>query len=174
MGHILVNTANNFTLSSDCANTERILSGSYMIHYENCTIRINNVSYTNKPRNITGNPIHLPLDGITITKNGDILNLSMEHLHKLQTETRKDLDLLRLTSNSFHFPHWSLFGGLTILPIIIGFVILFSIFSHRVTNVKLETIPHINDHHANPEPSKNTENFKPFSVADTMPLEVHH
>lgn len=174
MNHILVNTANNFTLLSDCTAIERILFGSYLIQFENCTIRINNVSYTSKPKNITGQPINLSLDGITITKNGDVLNLSMEHLHKLQAETRKDLDLLRLTNNSLHFPHWSLFGGITLLPIIIGFVILFSIFSHRITNIKLETIPSINDHHTIPEPRKNIENFKTFSLTDTMPLEVHH
>lgn len=164
----------NFTLSSDCTTTERILSGSFLIQYENCTIRINNVSYSSKASKVTGKPIHLPLDGITIIKNGDVLNLSMEHLHKLQTETRQEMDLLRLTSNSLHFPHWSLFGGLTILLIIIGFVILLSIFSHRTTYLKLEAIPGTNDHQAAQEPKRNIENFKTFSWTETMPLEIHH
>lgn len=86
MQHILVNTINNVTLSSDCGTFGRRLSGSYLIQYETCTIQINNTSYTSKTRNVSGKPIHLPLDGITITKNGDIVNLSMEHLHKLQTD----------------------------------------------------------------------------------------
>lgn len=179
MHHVLINTANNFTLSSDCGTTERILSGSYLIQYENCTIRINNASYTDRTQNITGKPIHLPLDGISITKNGDVLNLNLEHLHKLQIETRKDLDILRLTNNSLQFPHWSIFGGLTILPVIIGIVILFSIFSHRTTKVQLqtnipETIPDVREQLGNTESKKVIGNFKRLTIADIMPLEVHH
>lgn len=178
MQHILINSASNFTLSSDCGTTERTLSGSYLIQYENCTARIDNVSYTSKTRNIIGKPIHLPLDGIPISKHGDILNLSMEHLHKLQIEARKDLDLLRLNSNSLRFPHWSIFGGITIIPIVIGLAIL-SIFSHRTTKVKLhttipETIPNVKDHHGKTEAKEITHNFKKLTIADIMPLEVHH
>lgn len=177
--HILINTANNFTLSSDCGTTDRILYGSYLIQYENCTLIIDNVSYTSKIRNITGTPLHLPLDGISITKNGDVLNLSMEHLHELQMEARKDLDYLRLNNNSLHFPHWSIFGGITILPIIIGIAILFSIFSHRSTTVKLQTVipevkPDVKENHGNPESVKVIDNFKKLTIADVMPLELHH
>lgn len=171
--HILVNIAKNFTFSSDCSGSERILSGSYLIQYENCTIQINGIPYTSQTRNIAGKPIYLPLDGITISKNGDVLNLSMEHLHKLQSETRKELDLLRLETNSLHFPHWPLFGGIAILPIIIGIAIFFSIFFHRTTKIKLQTVPSNKEHHGAQEPRQSVENFKTFSIVDTMNQEVH-
>lgn len=179
MHHILVNAASNFTLSSDCGTTERILSGSYLIHYENCTIRINNISYTSKTRNITGKPLHLPLDGISITKNGDVLNLNLEHLHKLQVETRKELETLRLENNSLHFPHWSIFGGITILPIIIGIAILFSIFSHRTTKIQLqnnipEPTPEVRVYHGNSDSKEVINNFKKLTMADILTQEVQH
>lgn len=177
MHHVLINTAKNFTFSSDCGS-ERNLSGSYLIEYENCTLLINNVSYISKSRNITGKPLHLPLDGISITKNGDILNLSMEHLHELQMETRKDLEYLQLDNNSLHFPHWSIFGGITVLPIIIGIAILCSILFNRSTKIKLQTnipkpTPDIKDR-GKTETKNNIDNFRKLTIADIMPLEDHH
>lgn len=103
----------------------------------------------------------------------------MEHLHKLQIETRKDLDVLRLTNNSLQFPHWLIFGGITILPIIIGIAIFLSIFSHRTTNIKLRTIKSeivqdATNQLSKTEPKEVIAHFKNLTVADIMNQEVHH
>ncbi|XP_055608069.1 uncharacterized protein LOC129755545 [Uranotaenia lowii] len=177
MQHILVNSETNFTLSSDCATTDRTLTGSYLIQYENCTIRINNIVYTSKTQNITGKPLYLPLDGISITKNGEILNLSLSHLHKLQKETRNELDLLRLENNSLSFPHWSIIGGIAVLPTLIGIAILFSFFFHRTTNIKLhttspETTPDVGNQVWKTERGRKVTNFRKLTLSDVMTQEA--
>lgn len=98
--HLLINTARNFTMRSDCGLSERNLSGSYLVSYDNCTINVSNFMVSNKVQQLTGISIQLSLDGLTITKGQQIFNISLEHLHHLQTETRKDMELWRTTVSS--------------------------------------------------------------------------
>lgn len=135
--HILINTMKNFTLSSNCGISNRNLSGSFFVSFSNCQLHINHVLYTSKIQTLPGNPVKLHLDGVEIKKQQEILNLSMEHLHKLQLETRRELELLRLNNTSLHFPHWSIIGGMAISPFIIGFLLLLSFLIYRNRTIQL-------------------------------------
>lgn len=129
--HLLINTAQNFTIKTDCGVSERNLSGSYLVSYENCSVNISNIMFRNTIQHLSGNPIRLSLDGVEITKDRKVLNLSLEHLHYLQTETRKDLESIRLENDSLQWTPWSIFGTFTFTPTIIGLAILFCFFARR-------------------------------------------
>lgn len=120
-------------MRSDCGLSERNLSESYLVSYDNCKINVSNFMVSNKVQQLTGKPIQLSLDGLTITKGQQIFNISLEHLHHLQTETRKDLELIRLENNSFQWTPWSILGTFSLTPIVIGLAILLSIFVRRKT-----------------------------------------
>ncbi|XP_062713411.1 uncharacterized protein LOC134290317 [Aedes albopictus] len=67
--HLLINSVTNFTLSSNCGLTDRNLSGSFIIHFHDCHLIINNISYYQRSQKLPGNPIQLPLDGIEVKKH---------------------------------------------------------------------------------------------------------
>lgn len=125
--HLLINTVRNLTIKSNCGLSERNLSGSYLISYDNCTVNVSSIMVSNIIQLLTGKPIHLSLDdGLAITKGKQIFNLSLEHLNLLQTETRRELEQIRLENNS----PWSIFGTFSFTPTIIGLAIFFSILAH--------------------------------------------
>lgn len=122
--HIFINAIANFTLSSNCGISDRNLSGSFIITFKNCNLLINNVLYSSTTQTLPGNVIQLPLDGLNIKKHREILNISLDHLHKLHLETRKELEFIRLSSGSISWPHWSVLGGISSTPLIICLVVL--------------------------------------------------
>ena len=146
-----------------------------MVSFKDCDIIINNQTYTSKTTNIEGEPLQIPLDGISILEHRMILNLSLEHLHKLQTETRSDLEHLKLTSNSIHWGHWSFFTAATFSPIIIGIIILLIIFPNRN---KIEFRykfwkPNTTDREQQVEDNRRSK-FRRPTLTDVIPMEVHH
>ncbi|XP_055630619.1 uncharacterized protein LOC129771218 [Toxorhynchites rutilus septentrionalis] len=184
--HILINTMKNFTSSSNCGITQRNLSGSFVIFFSNCQLYVNNVLYTSRVQTLPGNPVQLHLDGVEIKMQQEILNISVEHLHKLQLETRKELELLRLNNTSLHFPHWSIFGGMAISPFIIGSLpfLCFLIYRNRTIQVNLN-----NSHPNNSSQDQNTSmkpeavqlpldnirpTFRTLSIRDVIQIEPNH
>nr|XP_029713276.1 uncharacterized protein LOC115257610 [Aedes albopictus] len=129
--HLLINTVRNLTIKSNCGLSERNLSGAYLISYDNCTVNVSSIMVSNIIQHLTGKPIHLSLDGLAITKGKQIFNLSLEHLNLLQTETRRDLEQIRLENNSIQWTPWSIFGTFSFTPTVIGLAIFFSILAHR-------------------------------------------
>lgn len=138
--NIILNTDGNITLTSNCGINNRTLTGTFLISFHDCEMIIKNISYSNIIRNMAGNLIQLPLDGLNIQKQFTIANLSLEHLHNLHLEMRKEMDYIRLNNTSIEWPSWPLFGGIFSLPFtIIGFAILLKIFSHRQATVRIQT-----------------------------------
>lgn len=136
--HLITNVLGNFNLQSNCGLSERNLSGTYLISFNNCKVTINNQTFININQNITGKPIHLPIHGIPIEKQRTVVNLSLHHLHNLHLEARKEMEEIRLNTTSIQWPHWTLFGGLSITPIIISAVFLTFIFRSRRSQVKIQ------------------------------------
>ena len=92
---------------------------------------MNGLLASNTIRHLNGNPIRLSLDGLAVARDQHITNFSLEHLGLLQVDTRKDLELLKLENNSIKWTPWSIFGALSITPIIIGLAIFVAILIHR-------------------------------------------
>lgn len=160
--HLLINSVTNFTLSSNCGLTDRNLSGSFVIHFHDCHLIINNISYYQRSQKLPGNPIQLPLDGIEVKKHQEVLNISLEHLHKLHLDTRKELEIIRLSAKSISWPHWTLIGGISFSPLIIGSIIL-SCFRAKTIKVKFNNPRKTGNstttgNQQNTSPSTNVEN----------------
>lgn len=170
--HILVNTMKNFTLSSNCGITDRNLSGSYVIFFSNCQLYINNVLYSSRIKSLPGNPIQLPLDGTEVRKHHEILNISLEHLHNLHVETRKELDVIRLSAESIQWPAWPILGGAISLPcMIIGFAILLKCFSHRSATVNIQQVPNTIQ---TQEPPRDTQpSIRRLTIQEVIRMEPH-
>lgn len=167
--HLLINTARNFTIRTDCGLTERNLSGSYLISYRNCSVNVSNFMFSNIIQQLTGKPTHLSLQGVTMTKDRTILNLSLEHLHHLQTETRKDLELIRLENKSLKWIPWSIFGAFSFTPIIIGLAIFLSCFIRR-KSMKIELNQQSKEV---PNSYETMVNFNPTNLKELIRTEPH-
>lgn len=168
--HLLVSTTRNYTMNSDCGFSERNLTGSYLISYDNCTVNVSYIMVSNTIRHLNGKPIRLFLDGLTIVKDQHIPNLSLEHLNFLQTETRKDLDLIRLENNSINWTPWTIFGTFSLTPIIIGLAIFLSIFIRRQT-MKIEMKPQT---HEVPTTKDVTFSFRHANLEEIIRTEPHN
>lgn len=138
--HLLVSCHGNFTFSSDCGLTNRTLQGSYLISFTNCNIFLKNQSYSNKLTHLRGSQIQLHIDGVVVQKAKSMVKLSLDHLHNLHLETRKELDFIRLKTESIQFPHWTFIGGLTTIYFVIGLAIFLSFFFRRKSVAKVHEV----------------------------------
>ena len=140
--NLLINSDTNFTLSSDCNSaSNRQLSGSYVISYNNCQVYINNVLHSVEVTNLPGSPLQLSLNGISVEKHKEIVNISLEHLHNLHLETRKELDYLRLSTGSLSWPHWTILGGIATSPFLVCIVVSLTLYIRRKPNIKVQINP---------------------------------
>ncbi|XP_055625286.1 uncharacterized protein LOC129767975 [Toxorhynchites rutilus septentrionalis] len=170
--NIILNSDKNISFTSTCGLKNRTFTGTFLITFHDCEININNISYSNEIQNMVGSPIQLPLDGITIQKQLTIANLSLEHLHHLHLEMRKEMEYIRLNNTSIEWPAWSIMGGIISFPcMIIGIVILLKIFSHRSATVKIKQIPSTTP---TQEPLKDIQpNPRPMTIRDVIRTEPH-
>ena len=165
--NIILNTKRNVSMTSSCGMKNRTLNGTYLINFHDCEININNISFRSEKRKLSTDPIQLPLDGITIQEQYTIVNLSLESLHNMHLETRKELDLIRLENNSVQFPHWHIFGGMVSLPIIIGIILFFSKCYKKQTTIKIaHEKPSISNSDTHKKPQVSTH--KRITLADIV------
>ncbi|XP_062551054.1 LOW QUALITY PROTEIN: uncharacterized protein LOC134216039 [Armigeres subalbatus] len=132
-GNIMV-TGSNITLSSNCSS-ERLLNGSFLIQYSNCTVKLDDEEYANSDMEIQP---FIPTTGIKVSPTILINNIPLQHLQEMNLEHRNQIYHLSLTTNNLH---WKLhmFGWLTslsttvIIICILGLIIaiIFKIFSWR-------------------------------------------
>lgn len=162
--HLITNVLGNFSLHTNCGISERNLSGTYLVSFNNCEVTINNQTFSNYNQNITGEPIHLPMYGIPIEKQRIVVNLSLHHLHNLHLEARKEMEQIRLNATSIQWPHWTIFGGLSVSPLIICAVFFLSIFCHRRSQVEL------NQQKQTPDEAKT---FQILPLSEIVRMEPH-
>lgn len=172
--HILANFKTQFSLSSNCGMTNRTLSGAYLITHNNCTLQINNNSFSSTTENLVGDPINLQLDGVTIERQNYLLNLSLEHLHDLHIETRKELDYIKLENNSLSLYKWLIYGTLVLISIFVMVVVILYLCLrfHSRSRIKIQ----LEDRQPREEKSSpNTrKTFHSISVRDLFRTEPQH
>lgn len=164
--HLITNVLGNFTLHTNCGLSERNLSGTYLISFNNCEVTINNQTFSNYNQNITGKPIHVPMYGIPIEKQRIVVNLSLHHLHNLHLEARKEMEQIRLNTTSIQWPHWTIFGGLSFSPVIICAVLFLYIFRNRKPEVEIQ----MNQQKTTPE---ETRTFQILPLSEIVRTEPH-
>ena len=96
--HVVVKNAKAFNLTSNCNLSDRELSGTMLIHFTNCTIKINNQSFSSLEHHYSPSPLVVPLNGLKIAEIKFEPAISLERLHELNIENRQHLEELE-TSN---------------------------------------------------------------------------
>lgn len=137
-GTILINNA-IVEISSNCSNSDQILNGTYLIQFEQCSLRINGELYSNFEITIEGRP-YWPTTGQLVQEINIIDAPPPEYLRNLTLEHRDKLEKIHLENRSLSWK-FNILGSIGLstisMVIIIVFVMLFfSKFSF--TRIKME------------------------------------
>ena len=168
--NLIVNYKGNFSLVTDCGITSRNLSGPFLISFENCEVSIDNKTYRSSIQHFEDSPLQIPLEGISVKNENLIINLSLEHLHELHLDTRKELDYIKLHTNSLQWPTITIFGGIAFPLTVIGIAIIFNLLSRRSAKLRIQ--------HENPSKDvpmiMDARPIKTLTIADVISLEPYH
>lgn len=119
--NIVVNDA-NLLLSSNCSAQERKLQGSFLIQFQNCTLRLNGEEYANN--NFEAQPqSFIPTTGLKVNPTKFINQLPLELLQEQHLEHRSNIVHLNLTTDNINWKlnlfGWLSFGTSSTITIVI-------------------------------------------------------
>ena len=110
--HVVVKNAKTFNLTSNCNLSDRELSGTMLIHFTNCTIQINNQSFSSLEYHYSPVPLVIALDGLKIAEKSFEPAISIERLHELNMENRQHLEELETSNRSNYASTGAVFFGI--------------------------------------------------------------
>ncbi|XP_021708059.1 uncharacterized protein LOC110678847 [Aedes aegypti] len=137
-GTILVNNA-VVEVSSNCSNSDQKLNGTYLIQFEQCSLRINGELYSNFEISIAGRA-YMPTTGQLVHQINIIDAPPPEYLRNLTLEHRDKLEQIHLENRSLSWK-FNVFGsiGLSTVSMIIIIIIVMLYFSKlSFTRINLE------------------------------------
>lgn len=153
---LLLNEVND-TLLNTCGISDRHLVGSFLIIYQNCTVSIRNISFTNQIISTVEHPIFSLSTGLNVTKQNIEHPTDIHLLRSLHHRNLEHLETLRLTTVTHH---WTIVGGFSFTTLIIITIVVYSLFKSR----NQSAVAHIN-------PPKED---KPIEVHLAVPEPVHY
>lgn len=126
---LLISNARKGYLESNCGPDNRSLEGNMLIHFENCTIKINNQSFRNEellsePEIIHGAFYNLNPDW-TLKEKHDL-----NEIHRNTIQNRRHLEHVYLKQNNLNLKFWSMFGGLSLTGIVTTIIVVFIILKY--------------------------------------------
>ncbi|XP_055640426.1 uncharacterized protein LOC129777879 [Toxorhynchites rutilus septentrionalis] len=144
--HIII-IITTVTLSSDCLHNNRVLTGTMLLFFENCTISLNNKTFSSItfPSRII--PTIVPLDGVKIEQNEFEQNLDFHTLKKLHFQNREQLEIIKTR----YFIQTSTSLGLSSICFIIGLIVIVYHWyqKKRTPNEEKPNISSADNHHPN-------------------------
>lgn len=150
---LLLNEVND-TLLNTCGISDRHLVGSFLIIYQNCTVSIRNISFTNQVMDTVEYPIFSLSTGLNVIKQSIEHPADIHLLRSLQHRNLEHLETLKLTTVTHQ---WTIVGGFSFTTFIIITLVIFNLFKAR----NQSAVAHINPvkqvntievHSAVPEP----------------------
>lgn len=127
--NIVVNAA-DLIMSSNCSAQERKLQGSFLIQFQQCTLKLDNEEYDNSVYEAQPQSF-IPTTGLKVTPVKLINRLPLELLQEQHLEHRDNIAHLNLTSNNIHWKvnlfGWLSFGSFSTLMIIIIIAIIIGV-----------------------------------------------
>ncbi|XP_062556363.1 uncharacterized protein LOC134221185 [Armigeres subalbatus] len=124
--NIVVNAA-DLLMSSNCSAQERKLQGSFLIQFQQCTLKLDDEEYANHKYDAQPHSF-IPTTGLKVTPVKFINRLPLELLQEQHLEHRDNIAHLNLTTESIHWKinlfGWLSFGTFSTLTIIIIIVII--------------------------------------------------
>ncbi|EAT36618.1 AAEL011305-PA [Aedes aegypti] len=117
-------------MSSNCSAQERKLQGSFLIQFQQCTLKLDNEEYDNSVYEAQPQSF-IPTTGLKVTPVKLINRLPLELLQEQHLEHRDNIAHLNLTSNNIHWKvnlfGWLSFGSFSTLMIIIIIAIIIGV-----------------------------------------------
>lgn len=144
--HVVIKNAKSANLTTDCLLSNRILSGTILIYFSNCSIKINNQNFSSFEYHSNSPSLIVPLDGLDIKEIGFEPHVSMERLHKLNIENRQKLQYLEADNYNQTYA----LAGLSSASIFIGSILL----TYIIIKMRQPQILRVNRMHINPETKK--------------------
>lgn len=154
---LLLNEAND-TLLNTCGISDRKLVGSFLITYQNCTISIRNITFTNQIIYTAEHPIFALTTGLKVTRRNIEQSTDIHTLRRLHHKNLEHLENLKVTTVTHQ---WTIVGGFSFTTFMIITVAIYTIFRLRNHSKKV----HINQ----PKPHK-SEDSQP---ADPAPIHFY-
>ena len=148
--HIIIKNS-SVSLITNCLNSKRILSGTVLIFFANCTISLNGMNYSTTAFYTKALPTISPLDGIKIEQSRFEPELDIHTLHKLHIQNR---DMLQIHYNQHSF-QTSMSLGISSTCIILGLsFVLYAWYKKRTSpdrkdvNINIQNSTDVIDNHA--------------------------
>lgn len=150
---LLLNEVND-TLLNTCGIANRQLVGSFLITYQNCSVSIRNMTFTNQIIDFVEHPIFSLSTGLKVIKRNIEEPTDIHSLKRLHHKNLEHLENLKLTAATHH---WTIIGGFSFTTCM---VIIFAIFVFFRLRIQSQTA-HINpggpeksaeDHPIDPKP----------------------
>lgn len=121
---IIISNAINHTLQTNCGPTDRVITGNFIIRFQNCTVSFNNQTFRNLETTLINTEVlHGAFQGSLIK-----WNLSKHHdiaiIGNTAIENRRKLDHVYLRQDSLHFKLWTTFGGFSLTTVTCFIVII--------------------------------------------------
>lgn len=127
--NIVVNAA-DLLMSSNCSAQERKLQGSFLIQFQQCTLKLDEEEYANRNYDVQPQSF-IPTTGLKVTPVKFINRLPLELLQEQHLEHRDNIAHLNLTTDNIHWKinlfGWLSFGTFSTLTIIIIIVIIIGV-----------------------------------------------
>lgn len=118
--HVVVKNAKAMNLTTDCQLTNRILSGTILIYFNDCSIKLNDRNFSSFELHSNAPPVIVPLDGLQIKETIFKPIVSLEKLHKFNMENRQKLQLME-TDNGYQI---YVMAGISAISIFLGSILL--------------------------------------------------
>lgn len=172
--NIMVNEA-NMTVRSNCSSQDRRLIGSFLIQYMDCTISLDGNEYTNTGVRLLAEPL-IPTTGLKVNSTRFINQIPLEQLQELHLEQREMIRHLNLSTltigDSIQLSRWLSFGSLSMLPVIIVGLIVYSLFLRKhprwFSSVATSRNQHQNDSSENQQAGTHSNEERKQRTLDLM------
>lgn len=125
--HIVLMNAKTSNLSTNCQLSNRTLSGTFLIYFNNCSVNINNQSFSSLEHHHSSPAFVIPIEGLEIKQKSIETVVSLEKLHEFHLQNREELEHIKITDRT---QNKSAFG-LLIFAIFLGIVGFYWNRSHR-------------------------------------------
>lgn len=118
----------NATLETSCGVSDRRLTGSFLITFENCSISILNRTFTNELIGSVTQPLFVPSAHLKVTQEAleEIINI-----HSLHLQSRQNLKALHHLNLKTSSHKWTMIGGFSFSTTVILTLVLYICLKSR-------------------------------------------
>ena len=129
--YLLIATQHPQEIQTTCEMKRKNIIGNLLIHFQNCSIEINNVKYTSKSTLSWDDVFIIPTVFSQLQVRNITKTLTLQKLNDFHQKTRKAIELLEVRENKMNYSTYTIIG-------IIVTIIIITIIIRRRCNTKNE------------------------------------